>query len=114
MVSLGKESRPDLHTPVYDAHGNSCIDQRSWSLEEYLNAVQEDAFFQSMENKPWVNVEQEADERFALVKSKYDVAGGKARLMFHNPSEIVIEAQFIQPSTSSRTREIALESHRTA
>ena len=56
----------------------------SWTLEQYQEACADDVFFESVKDKlhcPGVESEA-ADERSALILSKYELAGGCARWMF--------------------------------
>ncbi|KAG7377564.1 hypothetical protein PHYPSEUDO_011484 [Phytophthora pseudosyringae] len=54
---------------------------QSWTLEEYLDATEDDAFFNYV--SPYLDVEQTSPvDRAAVVTSKYYYAGGSCRYMF--------------------------------
>ncbi len=114
MVAVGKDYRPEIYDRIpttvvtnqqertqTDTTTQSAIrpvksqmlfELRSWLLDEYEKAVQDDGFFQSVKNNfsPYAKQAEpknETKERIKLVQAKYLVAGGDARLMFDVTTE---------------------------
>ena len=66
----------------------------SWKIEEYLIAIQDEEFFNSVQENLDANISLDSlkirdDE---LIQSKYYFAGGSSRLMFAYPTKKVIES----------------------
>ena len=65
----------------------------SWTLKEYLSAVSNETFFNSVKNilDSTIHIQEKITSRNDLVTSKHYFAGGSCRFMFQYSTEVVIK-----------------------
>uniref|UniRef100_K3X0K0 ATPase AAA-type core domain-containing protein n=1 Tax=Globisporangium ultimum (strain ATCC 200006 / CBS 805.95 / DAOM BR144) TaxID=431595 RepID=K3X0K0_GLOUD len=62
-----------------------------WTIEEYITAVQHDAFFDHVK-RLFSSSDATREKRVELVKAKYFAAGGNSRLMFGSTTDVAIKS----------------------